>query len=557
MKKLVVLVALVALGVLILLRRAQDAPPKLAQPDQGATARSGQPPVQASLESGQRETVVPSHSKSDSFLSEGSLELRTLDSSSTPISGVQIALLGPEGCIPLGVTDSAGKLWISGSSVHCPYSLEARLEGFCVEERTIGCRDTSVVLIMRPGRSIRGRVLSHDQRPVGEGVTVVAQKADQSLPSAAYFSSCASNHPPALAVRTNRAGEFRISGLNDTSAYRLVAGGNSAISGQVFVQPTEDYVELIATPVFGAVVHFASRQGQALSIPLANRAFESVETADSTLYFVEAERFPHAPLLGLRASDCPSQSTKLLLFVPRLHDSSNVTLSGVQFKAKYIGFGEAEVFFSAAKFPLETEPTTLCLEEDRDVGAVTVIFKPEYLSGLELQLPPYPSPLLKLGTSSGSIDLKLDQFVRGTQSIRGIPTGEYAARLKFAHSFRSVDCGTISVKKGETTSITPLNGMEPGALLISLERQDGTEYEGQLALDIARVDPKVGFSGAGEMEDMSTFYFERSPYLVVGLDSSTYRFRITTPINVHPDFRPVEFDAVSGEISGVRLRISR
>ncbi|NOT30864.1 MAG: hypothetical protein HOP15_10500 [Planctomycetes bacterium] len=517
--------------------------------------------VHKSIEEGSVVVLPPSRSSVAEEPSRACVFLVT-DTRQVPIADALLYCQprGSHGFGLLGQTDASGQLLAPYEQL--PFSsIEVRATGFALHERALREPSLSVHIELARGRSLRGKVIDHVGVPLGPGIIVAARHAGLSTPSIDHYLSCVSSAAPFLSTRTNALGEYSLSGLDEDAAYLLVAGGNGVLSGIQWSEPGQDTVDLLTAPAFGACIRLVSPEGAPVHVPRAMRAQEVLLPDDTTA--LGSIDIAHLPLLGMDPAYLTSSDKAFFFLFPHPHERAWPTLSGIRFGLQCPGYEDATAVLDACPLVAGELPVReLAVEKRSEVGSLR----------LHWQLPPpctpyrpprSPSPILTLSPVAGlaaPVIVRLSQvdYSGDDQEIASLPVGEYAATISFGPRLSSWTCAeNIRIVAGIDSELNVDPGVALRGVVLTIDREDGSSYEGQLACDTAPGEPIIDTDGSVVMSDVSTFLFERSPYVLLGLDAGIHSISVVTPNTVHKDHSPVVFDVASDGFTGVRLQMMR
>ncbi len=244
-------------------------------PTRDATLRRTNPraALPSSPEQVQSDTVSTTHSDS----TRGHV-VTVQATNGTPVPDAQVLIACPDcdAFLPIGLTDSAGRVRAASVSLQCEHptrTLVARHPGYetttqSVLRSQLGTKSTVVLVLERASGLIRGRAVFTDGTPGPPGIVVFVWPSGRT-PSRSALHRVELRHPLAPCALTDADGYFFIDGLDATAQYNLFAVGQGCFAEHALVRLRPDgdgapLVELTVYALLGSPLQLEDTAGQPL-----------------------------------------------------------------------------------------------------------------------------------------------------------------------------------------------------------------------------------------------------------------------------------------------------
>jgi hypothetical protein len=342
-------------------------------------------------------------------------------------------------------------------------------------------------------------------------------------------------------TRTDPSGRFTLTGLSPSLNYRFFAGGLGYVAFDehlTVVPSSNDFVELVARPVYGAIVAPRDVNGNEPRAGPFDGFLDSATAEAQHAHLLHASKWTPT-LLGVESTEPAGLAYyDRYLFFTTDHELGPAI--PIRYRVRIPGYKAVDVAIGAGRAVDAVPRHVVTLPAASDgFGVVAVQMGPprkawawdEVASGRECRL------LLESTGSEPRFEVRLKALApSGLEVIEGVPYGDYLAKFVAPHDlFTYPHSGDppILLRVGPRPAVMDVSIPDLGAIELRVLTADGLLYAG--ALMGTHVHITDGHMGA--------FYFSRPPYRFDLVPPGEYRFALD---NLSPDIEPrsVLVDAV-------------
>ena len=355
------------------------------------------------------------------------------DSKGRPIQGARVSIVNVSGFDATGMTDGQGE-WTWAQPAPKPRWIHCWHPDYAEElQRVIGQGTARYRVVLKPGATLRGEVVTPEGLPPPEGLRVVAWYLDALPP----LDETASGARACLIGATDREGKFVLPGAKPDLDYAVCAGGKGWLTADPSYANDKRAARLHAHPLYGAVL--APRvDGQTEHVWPPGRSVSFVKGFKGFRIFDGESllRCAGLDLAALRTNRGHRDWSRILLLYAGLDDFARPHLKGqIRFEVQGLDADEHDLYLTRLRGSAIPTQTLRAYPSAESFGELGVRLLSDLSTDDLDRFCASDIPCeLELIPAAGGRDLRITIPRTGAQElvVRHIPAGRYRARLRLA-----------------------------------------------------------------------------------------------------------------------------